>query len=76
MPSGSYAYLLLAITRAQLEPLLNAWSQLEFYWQYRAMPLTNNASETLYSALWSRRRKRVVKAFYSALNWFVKARWR
>lgn len=60
----------------QLEPLLNAWKQLELYWQHNAMPLTNNASETLYSALWSRNRKRVVKAFHRALDWFVEARWR
>lgn len=60
----------------QLEPLLNAWSELECYWQHQTMPLTNNASETLYSALWSRSRKRVVKAFHRALDWFVEARWR
>ena len=61
----------------QLEPLLNAWSQLELYWQHQAMPLTNNVSETLYSALWSRSKKRVVKAFHRALDWFVEAcfRW-
>ena len=60
----------------QLEPLLNAWAQLELYWQHQAMPLTNNVSETLYSALWSRNKKRVVKAFHRALDWFVEARWR
>ena len=63
-------------TRAQLEPLLNAWAQLELYWQHQAMPLTNNASETLYSALWSRSKKRVVKAFHRALDWFIEARFR
>lgn len=61
---------------ARLEPLLNAWAQLELYWQYEAMPLTNNVSETLYSALWSRSRKRVVKASHSALDWFKEARFR
>ena len=63
-------------TTKQLEPLLNAWSQLELYWQHQAMPLTNNASETLYSAIWSRSKKRVVKAFQRALDWFAEARFR
>lgn len=63
-------------SKSQLEPLLNAWSQLELYWQHKAMPLTNNASETLYSALWSRSKKRVVKAFHRALDWFIEAHWR
>lgn len=61
---------------AKLEALLNAWQQLKLYWCYKAMPLTNNTSETLYSALWSRSRKRVVKAFQRALDWFVEARFR
>ncbi len=60
----------------QLEPLLNAWTQLERCWQHKAMPLTNNASETLYSALWSRSKKRVVKAFHRALDWSKEARYR
>lgn len=53
---------------AQLEALLNTWSQLELYWQHQSLLLTNNASETLYSALWSRSRKRVVRAFHRALD--------
>lgn len=40
-----------------LEPLLGTWPQLKLYWLIAAMPLTNNISETLYSALWSRSRK-------------------
>ena len=63
-------------TTKQLEPLLNAWSQLKLYWQHEAMPLTNNTSESLYSALWSRSKKRVVKAFHRALDWFAEARFR
>ena len=62
--------------KAKLEPLLNPWAQLELYWQHNAMPLTNNASETLYSALWSRSKKPVVKAFHRALDWFKEARFR
>lgn len=60
----------------KLAALLNAWSQLELYWRYEAMPLTNNSSETLYSALWSRSKKRVVRAFHRALDWFKEARFR
>jgi transposase-like protein len=60
----------------KLAALLKAWSQLELYWQYEAMPLTNNVSETLYSALWSRSKKRVVRAFHRALEWFKEARFR
>ncbi len=63
-------------SEAKLEPLLNACSQLRLYWQHKAMPLTNKASETLYSALWLRIRKRVVKAFHRALDWFIEARFR
>lgn len=61
---------------AKLQTLLNAWEQLKQYWKVAAMPLTNNTSEHLYSALWSRRRKRVVKAFDRVVDWFVEARWR
>lgn len=37
--------------REALLPLLSAWQQLKLYWLVDAMPLTNNVSETLYSAL-------------------------
>lgn len=60
----------------KLEALLNAWEQLKLYWEHDAMPLTNNVSETLYSAIWSRNRKRVIKALYRAKDWFIEARWR
>ena len=59
-----------------LEPLLSAWSQLQLYWLVDEMPLTNNTSETLYSALWSRRKKRVVKALHRAHDWLKEALWR
>jgi transposase-like protein len=60
----------------KLESLLNAWQQLRLYWQHEAMPLTNNSSETLYSAIWARSRKRLVKALDIAANWFIEARFR
>lgn len=59
-----------------LKPLLSAWSQLELYWLVDTMPLTNNTSETLYNALWSRSRKRVVKALHRAADWLKEALWR
>lgn len=61
---------------AKLHALSHAWEQLKHYWNVPAMPLTNNTSEHLYSALWSRTRKRVVKAFDRVVDWFVVARWR
>lgn len=60
----------------KLQALSLAWKQLKHYWQVPAMPLTNNCSEHLYSALWSRTRKRVVKAFDRVVDWFIEARWR
>lgn len=60
----------------KLEALLNVWEQLKLYWHHDAMPLTNNASETLCSAIWARSRKRVVNALHRAKNWFIEARWR
>ncbi len=59
-----------------LEPLLSAWSQLKLYWLVAEMPLTNNVSETLYSALWPRSRKRVVKALHRVSDWLKEALWR
>lgn len=59
-----------------LAPLADAWQQLKLYWLIDDMPLTNNASETLYSALWSRSRKRVVKALHRAHDWLKEALWR
>ena len=59
-----------------LQPLLSAWSQLKLYWLVDAMPLTNNASETLYNATWSRSKKRVVKALHRAQDWLKEALWR
>lgn len=60
-----------------LQPLLDAWSQLKLYWIIPQMPGTNNTSEHLYSALWARERKRVVKASHRAMAWFSEAifRW-
>lgn len=43
---------------SSLMPLLNAWHNLKAYWRIPNMPLTNNASEQLYSAITPRRRKR------------------
>lgn len=60
----------------KLSALINAWHQLRLIWIYKAMPLTNNTSEVLYSALWSRSRKRVVKALHRAKDWFIEARFR
>lgn len=62
--------------REALSPLLGAWQQLRLYWLVDALPLTNNVSETLYSALWSRSRKRVVKALHRLRDWFKQACWR
>lgn len=62
--------------RETLLPLLSAWQQLKLYWLIDAMPLTNNVSETLYSALWPRSRKRVVKALHRLRDWFSETRWR
>ena len=59
-----------------LAPLLDAWQQLRLYWLIDEMPLTNNTSETLYSALWPRSRKRVVKALHRAQDWLKEALWR
>jgi hypothetical protein len=63
----------------QLEPLLSltrAWQQLKNYWLIDDLPLTNNASETLYNALWPRTRKRIIKTLERTLDWFKQARWR
>jgi hypothetical protein len=59
-----------------LIPLTNAWQQLKNYWLIDGVPLTNNASETLYNALWPRQRKRVIKTLERTLDWFKQARWR
>ena len=59
-----------------LIPLTNAWQQLKNYWLVDGLPLTNNASETLYNALWPRQRKRVIKTLERTLDWFKQARWR
>jgi len=59
-----------------LEPLASAWSQLKLYWLVDVMPLTNNVSETLYNALWSRSRKRVIKALHRVSDWLKEALWR
>ena len=63
-------------TSEPLAPLMNAWQQLENYWLIDDMPLTNNASETLYNALWPRQRKRIIKSLHRTLDWFKQARWR
>lgn len=63
-------------TLEPLMPLTNAWQQLKNYWLIDELPLTNNASETLYNALWPRQRKRVIKTLLRTLDWFKQARWR
>jgi hypothetical protein len=60
----------------QLSPLTKAWQQLKQIWLIDHLPLTNNASETLYNALWSRTRKRVINTLERTLTWFKQARWR
>jgi len=60
----------------QLAPLFNAWGQLKQYWLIAGMPLTNNASGTLYRALWPRMRKRAARALHRARDWFMQALWR
>jgi hypothetical protein len=59
-----------------LVPLERAWPQLKNYWLVDGLPLTNNASEILYNALWPRQRKRVIKTLERTLDWFKQARWR
>ncbi len=59
-----------------LAPLTNAWQKLKNYWLIDNLPLTNNASETLYNALWSRTHKRIIKTLLRTLDWFKQARWR
>jgi hypothetical protein len=70
----------LKILRAQhspevLEPLNSAWSQLRLHWLL-GLPVTNNASETLFNAVWARTRKRVVKVTQRAEAWLAEALWR
>lgn len=60
----------------QLSPLTKAWEQLKQIWLIDCLPLTNNTSESLYNALWSRTRKRVIKTLERTLTWFKQARWR
>lgn len=59
-----------------LGPLLEAWEGLKLRWTLPEVPLTNNASETLYKALWGRQRKRVVKAFHRGVAWMHTAVYR
>ena len=58
-----------------LEPLTSAWSQLRLHWLL-GLPVTNNASETLFNAVWARTRKRVVKVTERAEAWLAEALWR
>jgi hypothetical protein len=58
------------------EPLRSAWDGLKQRWLFPKMPLTNNTSEQLYNALWSRERKRVVKTEERKTAWVQVARCR
>lgn len=59
-----------------LAPLLEAWEGLKLRWTLPNIPLTNNASETLYKAIWGRERKRIVKAFDRGVAWMHTALYR
>ncbi len=58
-----------------LKPLNSAWSQLRLRWLL-GLPVTNNASETLFNAVWARTRKRMVKVTERAEAWLAEALWR
>ena len=59
-----------------LAPLLEAWEGLKLPWSLPDLPLTNNASETLYKAIWGREGKRIVKAFHRGVSWMHTALYR
>jgi hypothetical protein len=71
-----YLKILRGLHRSELlEPLNKAWSQLRLRWLL-GLPTTNNASETLYNAVWARARKRVVKVVDRATAWLAEGFWR
>jgi hypothetical protein len=79
-PSISEAEAYLKILRGQhspevLEPLTSVWPQLRLRWLL-GLPVTNNASETLFNAVCARTRKRVVKVTERAEAWLAEALWR
>lgn len=48
-----YNHLMDTYEQPILQPLINSWHQLKWWWHLEAMPLTNNTSEHIYSKLWS-----------------------
>ena len=71
-----YTHLMDTYEQAVLQPLINSWHQLKWWWKLEDMPLTNNTSEHLYAKLWPRQRKRDKRSDDRKKAWLAEAIWR